>query len=87
MFVLVRAVTYAALFIGLVLVFLPAQLLSPSGLVPPEAIGAPQVMGMAIAIGGGVLALWCIASFAVVGRGTPAPLDRKSTRLNSSHLA
>jgi protein-S-isoprenylcysteine O-methyltransferase Ste14 len=75
MFVLVRAVTYAALFIGLLLVLLPAQLLSPSGLVPPEVIGAAQITGMVIAIGGGALALWCIASFAVVGRGTPAPFD------------
>jgi len=75
MFVLVRAVTYAALFIGLVLVFVPSQLLSPSGIAPPEAIGAAQVTGMVIAIGGGALAVWCIASFAVVGRGTPAPFD------------
>ena len=75
MFVLVRAATYAALFIGLVLVFLPAQLLSPSGIVPPESIGAAEVAGMALALAGGVLALWCIASFAVVGKGTPAPFD------------
>jgi protein-S-isoprenylcysteine O-methyltransferase Ste14 len=75
MFVFVRAVTYAALFIGLVLVFLPAQLLSPAGIVSPESIGAAQVTGMALASGGGILVLWCIASFAVVGRGTPAPFD------------
>jgi len=75
MFVFIRAVTYAALFIGLVLVFLPAQLLSPPGIVRPETIGAPQVVGMVVAVGGGAIALWCILSFAVVGRGTPAPFD------------
>jgi protein-S-isoprenylcysteine O-methyltransferase Ste14 len=75
MFVFIRAVTYATLFIGLVLVLVPAQLLSPPGIVRPETIGAPQVAGMAVAVGGGAIALWCILSFAVVGRGTPAPFD------------
>ena len=75
MSVLFRAVTYASLFIGLLLVLLPAQLLSRSGISPPEAIGAAQHTGMLITTGGGVLALWCIVSFAVVGRGTPAPFD------------
>jgi len=37
MFVLVRVVTYAALFIGLVLVYLPARFLSWSGIVEPQA--------------------------------------------------
>jgi protein-S-isoprenylcysteine O-methyltransferase Ste14 len=75
MFVFIRAVAYAALFIGLVLVFLPAQLLSPPGIARPETIGPPQVVGMVVAVGGGAIALWCILSFAVVGRGTPAPFD------------
>src|SRR5436190_7792442 len=46
MFVLVRAVTYAALFIGFVLVYLPARFLSWSGIVAPITTGAPQVAGM-----------------------------------------
>jgi protein-S-isoprenylcysteine O-methyltransferase Ste14 len=75
MFVLIRAITYSALFIGLVLVFLPAQLLSPPGISRPEKIEVSQVVGMVVAIGGGAIALWCILSFAVVGRGTPAPFD------------
>jgi len=74
MFVFIRAITYATLFIGLVLVFLPAQLLSPA-LARPAAIGVPQVLGMVVAVGGGAIALWCILSFALVGRGTPAPFD------------
>src|SRR6266516_4194941 len=41
MFVLVRAVTYAALFIGFVLVYLSARFLSWSGVVEPATTGAP----------------------------------------------
>jgi hypothetical protein len=40
-FVLVRAVTYAALFIGFVPVYLPVRFLSWSGIVTPATTGAP----------------------------------------------
>lgn len=75
MFVLVRAVTYAALFIGLVLLYVPARLLAWSGLVRPAAIEVQQGAGMGIGAAGAVVALWCIVIFAFVGRGTPAPFD------------
>jgi len=75
MIVLARAVTYAALFIGLVLVFLPARVLSSSGITPPPALGVPQVAGLVMSAAGAVLALWCVATFAIVGKGTPAPFD------------
>ena len=75
MFVLVRAVTYAALFIGLVLIYLPARLLSWSGIVRPAAIEVPQVAGMVIGAAGAAVALWCVFTFAFIGRGTPAPFD------------
>jgi protein-S-isoprenylcysteine O-methyltransferase Ste14 len=75
MSILVRAVTYAALFIGLVLIYLPARLLSWSGIVCPTAIGVQQVAGMVIGAAGAAFALWCIFSFALIGRGTPAPFD------------
>ena len=75
MFVLVRAVTYAALFIGLVLIYVPARLLSWSGIVRPVAIEVQQVVGMVIGAAGAAVALWCIFTFASVGRGTPAPFD------------
>jgi hypothetical protein len=48
MFVFARAVTYAALFIGFLLVYLPARVLSWSGMVRPAAIEAPQVAWMII---------------------------------------
>ncbi|MBU8869791.1 MAG: isoprenylcysteine carboxylmethyltransferase family protein [Gemmatimonadales bacterium] len=75
MFVLMRAVTYASLFIGLVLVFLPSRLLSLAGIVQPKFTGLPQVAGMVTAAVGAVLALWCVTSFFRVGHGTPAPFD------------
>jgi protein-S-isoprenylcysteine O-methyltransferase Ste14 len=74
MFVFVRAVTFAALFIGFVLIYLPARVLSWSGMVRP-AIGVPQVAGMVIGAAGAALALWCIFTFAAIGKGTPAPFD------------
>lgn len=75
MFVLARAVTYAALFIGLVLIFLPARILSSRGVVQPSHIGTWQAAGMLIGAAGAALALTCIITFAVAGRGTPAPFD------------
>jgi protein-S-isoprenylcysteine O-methyltransferase Ste14 len=75
MFVLIRAVTYATLFVGFVLVFLPARVLSQSGILQPPAIGARQLAGMIVVAIGAVFALWCVLTFALVGRGTPAPFD------------
>jgi protein-S-isoprenylcysteine O-methyltransferase Ste14 len=75
MFVLVRAVTYATLFISLVLIFLPARVLSSAGVTVPAVIGTWQVVGTFIGAAGAALALSCILTFAFVGRGTPAPFD------------
>jgi protein-S-isoprenylcysteine O-methyltransferase Ste14 len=73
--VVFRAVTYATLFIGFVLVFLPARVLARAGVRPPAALGLPQIVGMLVVAAGAALALWCILAFAFVGRGTPAPFD------------
>ena len=75
MFVLVRAVAYAALFIGFVLVYLPARFLSWSGIAEPATTGAPQVAGMIMVTIGTAIALWCVFTFVFVGKGTPAPFD------------
>ena len=74
-FVLVRAITYASLFIGFLLVFLPTRVLSWSGIVRPANIGAAQVVGLVLGTAGALVALWCIATFIVIGRGTPALFD------------
>lgn len=75
MSVLARAITYAVLFIGLVLIYVPAELLSRSGIVRPETLGVSQIAGMGIGAVGAAVALWCVFTFASWGRGTPAPFD------------
>jgi len=67
--------TYATLFIGLVLVFLPARMLSWTGTTQPARFGAPQLAGIVVAAAGAAIAIGCILAFALVGRGTPAPFD------------
>jgi len=56
-------------------VFLPARVLSWSGIVRPAGIGLAQIAGVVVGASGAVLALWCIVTFTVIGRGTPAPFD------------
>jgi protein-S-isoprenylcysteine O-methyltransferase Ste14 len=73
-FVLVRAIIYATLFIGLVLVYVP-ELLLGSANARPVVIEAPQIVGMIITAAGAAIALSCMFTFAFVGRGTPAPFD------------
>ena len=75
MFILARALVYATLFIGLLLVFLPARVIAWSGIRAPERIGVFQVLGGAVAAAGAVLAVSCILAFVFIGRGTPAPFD------------
>ena len=74
-FVLIRAVTYAAVFIGFVLIFLPARVLEWSGVGAPPRIGGVQVVGALMTLAGGALVISCVLAFAFIGRGTPAPFD------------
>ena len=75
MFILVRAVVYACLFIGVLLVFLPARVVTESGIAAPTHLGAEQVLGVLLTSAGGILAVSCILTFVFIGRGTPAPFD------------
>jgi protein-S-isoprenylcysteine O-methyltransferase Ste14 len=74
-FVLARTVTYAAMFIGLLLICVPGRVLSWFGVAAPATIDAPQIGGLIIGTAGAALALWCVLRFAFAGRGTPAPFD------------
>jgi protein-S-isoprenylcysteine O-methyltransferase Ste14 len=74
-FTVVRAITYAAVFIGFFLVFLPARILAAAGIAAPPHAGPLQVVGAASTAAGGLLAAWCVLTFALVGSGTPAPFD------------
>src|ERR1041385_3571557 len=75
MFVLVRAVTYAALFIGFVLILLPSRFLAWSGIGAPATTGAPQLAGMIMVAIGTAIALSCVFTFVFIGKGTSAPFD------------
>lgn len=75
MFVLARTITYAALFIAFVLLYLPARVLSWAGVTRPPSLGVPQIVALLVGAVGAALALWCVFAFALVGRGTPAPFD------------
>jgi protein-S-isoprenylcysteine O-methyltransferase Ste14 len=58
-----------------VLVFVPGRILEWSGIVRPVALGPVEIAGLVAGAAGGALALWCVVTFAVVGKGTPAPFD------------
>jgi protein-S-isoprenylcysteine O-methyltransferase Ste14 len=75
MFVLLRALTYASIFIGVLLVYLPASMLASAGVPNPPDPGGAQAAGMIMVAVGVALALWCVLTFAIVGKGTPAPFD------------
>jgi protein-S-isoprenylcysteine O-methyltransferase Ste14 len=73
--ILVRALVYASLFVGLLLIYLPARLLAWSGIDHPAAIEIPQSIGLIVGTMGALIALWCILTFSFLGEGTPAPFD------------
>lgn len=73
--ILIRALVYASLFIGLLLIYVPTRLLAWSGIVRPAGMEVPQVIGMIVGTMGAVIAFWCILTFSSLGRGTPAPFD------------
>ena len=75
MLALFRTIVYSALFISVVLVFIPEQILTATGITRPQQIGPVEIAGLALVVLGGALALWCILTFALVGKGTPAPFD------------
>jgi protein-S-isoprenylcysteine O-methyltransferase Ste14 len=55
--------------------YLPARVLSRAGVGRPPTLGALQLIGLVVGAAGAALALWCVLTFAFLGRGTPAPFD------------
>jgi protein-S-isoprenylcysteine O-methyltransferase Ste14 len=72
---LVRAITYASLFIAFFLFFVPTQLLEWAGVSRPAQVDWVDLLGIGMVVFGLGLAIWCVLTFAVIGRGTPAPFD------------
>ena len=72
---LIRAITYATLFIGFFLIAVPAQLLSASGVTRPALESPVQLAGASLVVFGAIVTIACVVTFLVFGRGTPAPFD------------
>lgn len=75
MFILMRTLTYATLFVAFLFFYLPARVLVWAGVTRPTQFGWQQVAGIVVGSLGAALALWCVGAFARIGKGTPAPFD------------
>ena len=75
MFAVFRTLVYASLFIGLFLVFIPGRILARVGITPVTTLGTPELIGLTLVVLGITLAILCVLTFAVIGKGTPAPFD------------
>jgi protein-S-isoprenylcysteine O-methyltransferase Ste14 len=69
-----RAVFFGVAFVLVVLVWLPMQLLAPTG-GPRVTEGPLRYVGFALLALGLPLVIWCWWGFITRGRGTPAPFD------------
>ncbi len=75
MLTLLRALTYATLFVAFFLVVVPQNVLRLSGFKWSGAPGWSELTGMGLAMFGVVLVVWSLVAFAFVGGGTAAPFD------------
>ena len=75
MFAVFRTLVYASLFIGLFLVFIPGRILARVGITPVTTLGTPELIGLTLVVLGITLAILCVLTLAVIGKGTPAPFD------------
>ena len=73
--VLLRAVAYSTLFISFFLVALPSWILGRVGVGVSTMPRALQVLGLLLGIAGVGIAVGCILTFVLRGKGTPAPFD------------
>lgn len=63
------------LFPGTVVVYIPYRILEPVSLPAPASWAADQYAAALLSLGGASMLLYCIWTFASVGRGTLAPFD------------
>jgi protein-S-isoprenylcysteine O-methyltransferase Ste14 len=75
MFLVLRTLTYASLFIGFLLLWLPGRLLAASGIHRPTHFAALELTGFLMGSFGALIALSCVVAFVSIGKGTPAPFD------------
>src|SRR4051812_44398783 len=72
MFVAVRAVVFAVLFMGFVLVYAPLRLVLPPGAAPQLPLGWLGLVPLAVGLG---ITVWCIGESAPRGKAPPAVFD------------
>ncbi|HEV8382899.1 MAG TPA: isoprenylcysteine carboxylmethyltransferase family protein [Gemmatimonadales bacterium] len=75
MLILLRALTYATLFVAFFLVVVPQRILRVSGYVWGGSPVWFELAGIGLVILGFALVGWCLVTFAFVGKGTAAPFD------------
>jgi protein-S-isoprenylcysteine O-methyltransferase Ste14 len=75
MLTFLRALTYATLFVALFLIVVPQRILAGRGVARVDVFGVPEILGLLFVVLGAALVLWCLVTFAFVGRGTAAPFD------------
>ena len=75
MSIFIRTAIYVSLFAGLVLGYIPVNISFLFGNGHPEIIEWQHVGGTILTTIGLLLAVWCVWTFAAIGRGTPAPFD------------
>jgi protein-S-isoprenylcysteine O-methyltransferase Ste14 len=75
MLILLRALIYATLFVALFLVIVPQRILRTSGYVGGDSFGLFELIGLGLVGLGFALVLWCLVTFAFIGKGTAAPFD------------
>ena len=68
-----KSAALATVFVSLVAVALPY--IASRWFAPWSLPLAVRAIGVALAVGGFALSLWCVVLFDVVGKGTPAPID------------
>jgi protein-S-isoprenylcysteine O-methyltransferase Ste14 len=75
MFVLIRTLTYASIFIAFFLVLLPERILAEIEMSRPDTSAVVQAAGLFLLTAGALVVAWSVLTFAFIGRGTPAPFD------------
>jgi hypothetical protein len=86
MAVVARAITYATLFVGFVLVYLPGQVLSAAEVVRPAQLGLVQLAGGVATAAGAVLAAWCILASRRSETGPPRRSIPRAVSRNPMYL-
>ena len=70
-----KNLVFTVLVPGTVAVYVPYRLLGSPRRLPFGDVGPLRWLGILLVLGGAFLYLVCVLNFAVVGRGTPAPID------------